>query len=133
MKNIRFPEEALNYENRHNKRKENWYQKWLTLNIWWWPGLPHTYKVNLWSHRYNCKLFAWGTLNLIVQSFNLAIIFYTWAALHIYAILMQDLMIYWHKQHCLLRVRLSPILVSPSLSQSFQIPTALFPFSLFFQ
>jgi hypothetical protein len=27
MKNIRFPEEALNYENRHNKRKENWYQK----------------------------------------------------------------------------------------------------------
>lgn len=134
VKDVRLPEEALNYQNRQSERTESRYLKWLTLNIWGWrSGLPHVCKANLGSHRYNCKLFAWGILNFIVQSFPLAIVFYTWVALYIYARLMQDVMIYWHKQHCLVRVRLSPILVSPSLSQSFQIPTTIFPFSLFFQ
>lgn len=134
VKDIRLPEEALNFQNRQSEKIESRYLKWLTLNIWWWrSSLPNVYKTNLWNHRYNCKLFACGTLSFIVQSFPLDIIFCTWVALYIYARLMKDMMAYWHKQHPLFRVRLSPILVSPSLSQSFQVHTTLLPFSLFLQ
>jgi hypothetical protein len=130
VRDVRLPEEALNYQNRQSERTESRYLKWLTLNIWWWrSSLQYVCKANLWNHWYNSKLFTCGTLNFIDQSFPSAIIFYTWLELYICARLMQDMMTYWHKQHSLLRVRLSPILVSPSLSQSFQIPKTLSTFS----